>query len=63
VVAQDTPFGLADNQVKTLSRIGAVADDVPEAVNGFYAPAFDVRENRRQRLDIRMYVAYYRKHS
>jgi hypothetical protein len=62
VVAQHAPFCLAYNEVQALAWISPIADDVTKTVNGLYTTAFDVRKDRRQRLDIRMYVAYQCKH-
>jgi hypothetical protein len=63
VIAQDAPLALINYQIKTFLGIWPVADHVAQAVNSLYASFLDIRQDRTQGLNIRMYIAYDRKHT
>src|SRR5439155_18081883 len=57
VVAEDRHLALDDDLVEALARIGAVADNIAEAVHFANALRADVVENDAERFQIGMDVA------
>ena len=47
VIAQNAPLTPIDNQIEAFFGIGAVADDVAQAINRFNAAFFDILQDRR----------------
>ena len=47
MVAQNAPLAPGDNQIEAFSGIGAVTDDVAQAINRLHTAFLDIRQDRR----------------
>jgi hypothetical protein len=63
MIAQNTPFRLLDNQIKTVGGVRPVANHITQAVNRLNSPPFDVGQDGCQGFKVRMYIAQNRKHT
>jgi hypothetical protein len=57
VVAEDHEAAAIANDRGALARIGAVADDIAEAIDGVHPLPVDILEHRAERLEIAVNVA------
>ena len=58
VVPQDSDLGMLDNFIQAFTRIGAIPDNVTQAQDVADFLTTNVGENRQQRFEIRMDIAY-----